>query len=71
MRTGPDISNPNGAAITLANNDRVGGITISEANVGILGNSITNTTLEQNTVFGGLIDGYSTQQLRRHRQHRQ
>ncbi len=55
--SGPDISNPNGAGITLANNDRVGGITISEANVGILGNSITNTTLEQNTVFGGLIDG--------------
>lgn len=56
-RSGPDISNPNGAAITLANNDRVGGMTISEANVGILGNGITNTLLEQNTVFGGLIDG--------------
>jgi hypothetical protein len=53
----PVISNPNGAGVTLANNDRVGGITISVANVGIVGNNITNTTLEQNTVYGGLIDG--------------
>ncbi|HVU86682.1 MAG TPA: right-handed parallel beta-helix repeat-containing protein [Pirellulales bacterium] len=56
-QSGPDISNPNGAGITLANNDRVGGITISTADVGILGNNFTNTILEQNTVFGGLIDG--------------
>ncbi|HEY2839523.1 MAG TPA: right-handed parallel beta-helix repeat-containing protein [Pirellulales bacterium] len=46
----PIITNPTGAAVTLANHDVVSGFTIQSAMVGISGNGISGTIIDRNTI---------------------
>lgn len=55
--SGPNISNPGGFGVTLANDDRVGGMNIDQASIGIYGNGITTTNLEQNSIRNMQVDG--------------
>ncbi len=50
----PTITNPGGAAITLANFNEVAGVAVSGARFGILGNGITGFNLHDNLVSAGI-----------------
>jgi Right handed beta helix region len=54
---GPVITNPAGGAVTLANDDRVGGMTITGAQFGIVGNSVNNFSMESNRIINSGVDG--------------
>ncbi|HEY1598998.1 MAG TPA: right-handed parallel beta-helix repeat-containing protein [Pirellulales bacterium] len=54
---GPVITNAAGGAVTLANDDRVGGMTITGAQFGIVGNSVNNFSMESNRIINSGVDG--------------
>lgn len=53
---GPIITNPNGNAVTLANNNVVSGMTIQYARTGIAGNGIQFTTIDRNNIQKSAFD---------------
>ena len=52
----PIITNPNGNAVTLANNNVVSGLTIQYARTGIAGNNIQFTTIDRNDIQRSAFD---------------